>query len=261
MHRTLLALMLVALTVRGTSAQIVVTDPAVTLRNSVTAVLKEYLLNVQQDQHRKLRRMARRLSVFTNLDKYAVLDPPRWRTRRPDEFLFDGEYNAALAFGDPAGTAYLNFTQPVLAAQQLLNRLDSAARRAFEARLATLNVADAAAISATNDTGQVRNNGRRRELEPINALEASVIDPSNEQSATAILDKINAAVLIGVRQRQARSQLLVGVVEQLLVDSKRARDTEAAAMNMQLVTWRDARAANKAFVKGTGDALRTWRQP
>jgi hypothetical protein len=32
-------------------------------------------------------------------------------------------------------------------------------------------------------------------------------------------------------------------------------------MNMQLVTWRDGRAANEAFAAGTGDALRTWRQP
>jgi len=27
------------------------------------------------------------------------------------------------------------------------------------------------------------------------------------------------------------------------------------------VMWRDGRAANEAFVAGTGDALRTWRQP
>ena len=46
------------------------------------------------------------------------------------------------------------------------------------------------------------------------------------------------------------------MVEQLLIDSKRARDTEAAAMNMQLVTWRDRPAANAAFVAGAGDALR-----
>ena len=76
-----------------------------------------------------------------------------------------------------------------------------------------------------------------------------------------MLDKISGAVLIGARQRQARSQLLAAFVEQLLVDSKRDRDADAAAMNMQLVTWRDRRAANEAFVAGTGDALRTWRQP
>jgi hypothetical protein len=88
-----------------------------------------------------------------------------------------------------------------------------------------------------------------------------VIDPSNEQSATAVLDKISGALLIAGRQRQARAQLLAGIVEQLLIDSKRARDSEAAAMNMQLVTWRDGRAANEAFVAGTANALKTWRQP
>ena len=94
-----------------------------------------------------------------------------------------------------------------------------------------------------------------------NRLEAHVVDPSNEQSATAVLDKIGGAVLIGARQRQARLQMLTGVVEQLLIDSKRNRDSEAASINMQLVTWRDARHANHAFGAGTGDALRTWRQP
>jgi hypothetical protein len=124
-----------------------------------------------------------------------------------------------------------------------------------------VNLAEATAIAATNDTGQLRFNGRKKELPAIDALDAYVIDPSNEQSATAVLDKISGAVLIGARQRQARAQLLAGVVEQLLIESKRARDSEAASMNMQLVTWRDGRAANEAFAAGTGDALRTWRQP
>ena len=128
-------------------------------------------------------------------------------------------------------------------------------------RLATIELADAVAIAAINDTGSLRLNGRKQELPAIDALEAQVIDPSDEQSATAVLDKISGAVLIGARQRQARSQLLTAFVEQLLVDSKRDRDADAAAMNMQLVTWRDGRAANEAFVAGTGDALRTWRQP
>ena len=66
-----------------------------------------------------------------------------------------------------------------------------------------------------------------------------------------MLDKISGAVLIGARQRQARTQLLSGIVEQLLVESKRARDTEASDMNMQLVAWRDRQAVNAAFVAGS----------
>ena len=257
----------VALVLAGclvTEAQIVVYDPAVTARNSVTAALKEYLVNTQREQRRQLRRMARRLSLFTNLDKYALPDPPRWRIHifeDPEAVLFARDYHAALNYGDASGNAYVGVTVPTFDAQGVLDEaLNLTALRDFAARLATINVADATAISATNDAGHVRYNGRR-ELRAISSLEADVIDPSQEQSATAVLDKVSGAVLIGARQRQARAQLLVGIVEQLLVDSKRARDTEAAIMNMQLVTWRDGRAANDAFVAGAGDALRTWRQP
>ena len=78
---------------------------------------------------------------------------------------------------------------------------------------------------------------------------------------TAILDKVAAAELLGRRQDMAANQLLSLALEQMLARSKRLRDTEASTMNMQLVTWRDGRAANDALVRGTGDALRTWRQP
>jgi hypothetical protein len=244
-------------------AQVVVYDPAVTFRNSATAVLKEYLLNVQQQQHRKLRRMSRRLSMFTNLDKYRLRDVPRWRTHdfeNPEVFLYARDYHAALNYGDPSGRAFLRVSHPVADAAAALDRLVPAHRRALVSRLATIEIADAAAIAATHDTGQSRYNGRR-ELAAIEALQLDVTDGSQEQSATAVLDKISGAGLIGARQRQARIQLLDGIVEQLLVESKRARDTETAAMNMQLVAWRDRAGANEAFVAGAGDALRTWRQP
>ena len=78
---------------------------------------------------------------------------------------------------------------------------------------------------------------------------------------TAILDKVAAGELLGRRQDMAANQLLSHALEQMLARSKRLRDTEAQTMNMQLVTWRDGRVVNDAMVAGTGDALRTWRQP
>lgn len=254
------AIVLSCLAASSVSAQLVVNDPAVTARNAITAMVKDYLLNVQREQHSELRRMATRLSMHTNLNKYALPDPPRWRTHGGD-YLFAGPYNDALIFGDAGGTAYVELTHRLLSAAQGLSRLPADARRSLLARLATIELTDAAAIAATHDSGQLRLNGRRRELQAIEALETDVIDPSNEQSATAVLDKISGAVLIGARQRQSRAQLLAGIVEQLLIEGKRARDSEAAAMNMRLVTWRDGRAANEAFVAGSADALRTWRQP
>jgi hypothetical protein len=260
MRRLLITAILVLAASTTAWAQWVITDPAVTARNAITATLKDYILNVQSEQHRKLRRMARRLSMHTNLDKYALPEPPRWRTHGGD-YLFAGPYNDALIFGDSAGAAYVELTHQLLSAAEGLARLPADARRALLARLATIELTDAATIAATHDVGQLRFNGRKKELPAIDALEAHVIDPSNEQSATAVLDKISGAVLIAARQRQARAQLLAGIVEQLLVESKRARDSEAASMNMQLLTWRDGRVANEVFVAGSADALSTWRQP
>lgn len=242
------------------SAQWVVYDAATTARNSVTATLKEYLYQTQLQQRLKIREMARRLSALTNLRKYVMEDVPRWRTHGGD-FFYAQPYNDALIFGDPSGAAFVDLSQPLIADARLLDRLDPAARRRMEARLATVNLADAAAIAGTHGTGQLRFLGRKNELPAIDALERDVIDPSSEQSTTAVLDKISGAALIGARQRQARVQLLVGVLEQLLVDTKRERDTDTAALMMQIVTWRDGQAANEAFVAGSGDALRTWRQP
>src|SRR5688572_16071861 len=251
---------LVATIASPVSAQLVVYDAATTARNTITAAVKQYLFDTERQQHTKLREMARRLSALTNLTKFVMGDVAKRGTNGGD-FFYAHPYNDALIFGDPAGSAFIELSQRLLTDTSLLARLDSATRRLVEARLATVNLTDAAAIAATHGTGQLRWLGRKNELPAIDALERDVIDPSSDQSTAAVLDKISGAAVIGARQRQARIQLLVGMVEQLLVDSKRARDTDTAALAMQIVAWRDGRAAAEAFVAGSGDALRTWRQP
>ena len=49
MRRALVSLGLIVLCAPVTSAQLVVTDPAVTIRNTVTATLKEYLLRCRRN--------------------------------------------------------------------------------------------------------------------------------------------------------------------------------------------------------------------
>jgi hypothetical protein len=244
MRRTIwIATALVLFGCMAAQAQITVFDPAITIRNTTTAIVKELLANLQEQQRRQIRRMSRRLSLFTDLQKYKLPEPPRWRIHNfndPDAVLFARDYHAALNYGDSSGNAFRGVSVPLIDARALFGEEDPTAVREFAARLATINVADATAISATNDTGHVRYNGRREQA-AINQLDGDVLDPSNE--------------------RQARAELLVGIVEQLLVDSKRSRDTEASLMNMQLTTWRIARPVNAAFGAGAGDALRTWRQP
>jgi hypothetical protein len=257
---------LALLTVWPARAQIfgplLVHDPSVTLRNSVTAAIQELMVRLQGDHRQRVERMARRLTAFTNLGKYAIAETPEWRIHDfwSDDVLFAHDYHAALNYGDRRGSAYARIVEPLVGLDDERVSLSSAAWPAFRARLATINATDAVAVAATNDAGLLRYIGRRDQA-AIEALQGQVIDPSTDESTTAVLEKISGAELVAARQRQARSAFIADIVEQLVIDTKRTRDTEAAALNMQLTTWREAESANQALVSGTGEALRTWRQP
>jgi hypothetical protein len=256
--------LLVALTASVSSAQIPVTDVANTMRNAATAATKELLVQLQERQHSELRRMAHRLSMFTDLAKYATPDSPRWRIHDFEDvnaFLFARAYHAALNYGDAGGSAYQRVARSrEPGAEALIQALPEEARDAIARMLATLDLSDSAVVAGTHQTGTLRYNGRR-ELQAIEALERHVIDPSQEQSATAIAEKVSGAVLIGARQRQARLQFMLALVEQSLVDGKRIRDGETSAMNMQLGNLAAGSTATAPITAGTSEALRDWRQP
>jgi len=249
----------------GSAWAFVVTDPATTARNAVTALLKSQIVNTIVQQHDRLRRMARRLSAHTTLDKYAVEGPPRWRAHAsdPETFPYSHGYLDALVYGDSTGTHFAYASRSRLTVGDTLSRLSPAARDSLERALATLDLADSTIVTGTHQTGLLRDNGRR-ELAAIDELERHVTDPSPDQSATAVLDKISGAALVETRQQHARLQLLTAIVEQLLVDNKRSRDTEAAVLNMrlgQLRTLGDGEEGGAEFLRGAAHDLRAWRQP
>jgi hypothetical protein len=244
-------------------AQWVVNDPSTTARNTVTAVLKRSLLQTLNLERERLRRMSARLSALTSLRRYAIDEIPRWRTHAWDTetFPYAAGYHAALNYGDSSGNEYFRVARNRQSADPaLLAQLPPGARDTVTRALATLDAADSMLVAGTHQTGTLRLNGRR-ELAAIDALESHVIDPSEEQSMTAVLDKVSGAVLIETRQKQARLQLLAAMAEQLIIENKRSRDAETAGMNMQLGRLRDGRAANTSLLSGAGADLRGWRQP
>ena len=141
------------------------------------------------------------------------------------------------------------------------SRLSAAARRAFERQYATIEITDSVAMMGGHQVALVR--GYYGALQrAVDALERDVLnDGASYHEMTAVLDKIAAGELLGRRQDMAANQLLSHALEQLLARSKRLRDTEAATINMQLVTWRDGEAANGRFVPEPATRSRTWRQP
>ena len=257
-RRALIVLFLVGAAVVPLRAQLVVVDPA----NLTEAILIAERSWQEYDELRRelevVQRMAQKLG---GLDGYRIPpiavtghDPARWEYGRP--------WIQALNSGDARGTAYYQTAVPPQRPQAAdLGRLSAAARRVFESQYATMEITDSVAQIGAHQVALVRNYFSKLQ-DATQELEHDVLSSqSGTHELTAVLDKIAAGELLARRQDTASNQLLSHALEQLLARSKRMRDTEAGNVNMQLMMWRDGAAANQAVVQGSGDALRTWRQP
>ena len=256
-RRMLVGVLLLTAMASPVRAQFVVIDSANLYQTILIAERTWQHYQELRRQYETITRMARGLG---NMDRYRVPtiaitahDPSRWEYGRP--------WIQALNSGDATGAAYLSTALPLLQPTTTPARLTAAARRTLERQYATIEIADSVAMMAGHQVALSRGyHGRLQSA--VQALEDDVLNGQTRyHEMTAILDKIAAGELLGRRQDMATNQLLSHALEQLLSRSKRQRDTEAATINMQLTTWRDGRAANHAFVAGSGDALRTWRQP
>ena len=256
-RRVIAAVLVLLLVVAQAQAQIAVFDPA-NLAQAVRIAERTWNhWNELRRQFETIRRMAQGLGA---VPAYRIPGVPT-NVHEARQWVYGGPWLEGLNTGDPSGLQYAAATLPLRNPSLELTRLPANARRTFERQYATVEITDSVARLGGHQVGVIRtyNEGLQQAIE---ALEGDALNPRPEfHEMTAVIDQIAAGELIGRRQDTATNQLLTHALEQLLVRSKRFRDTEATAINMQLSTWRQAEAANRAFAAGVGDALRTWRQP
>lgn len=238
-------------------AQLAVIDPGNLAQAILIAQRTQRHYDELQAQYRTILRMSQGLGHMEGYRIPTVSGTRHHASRWP----YGQAWLQGLNSGDASGAAYWATTIPLERPSTVPSRLSGAARRTLERQYATIEITDSVAMMGGHQVGALR--GYHGQLQQaVQELEGDVMNGLlRYHEMTAILDKIAAGELLGRRQDMAANQLLSHTLEQLLARSKRLRDTEATTMNMQLVTWRDGRAANAAMIAGAADALRTWRQP
>jgi hypothetical protein len=256
-RRLLLFVTILSLIAAPAHAQLVVLDPGNLVQTTLIAYRMQQHYAELRAQFLTILRMGQGLG---NLNPYRIPTIPI-TAHDPSRWDFGRTWIQGLNSGDATGAAYLSTALPLLRPTTLPPTLTAAARRAMERQYATIEITDSVAMMGGHQVALARGyHGRLQNA--VESLESDVLNGlTRYHEMTAVLDKISAGELLARRQDMLSNQLLSHALEQLLARSKRLRDTEASTINMQLVTWRDSRAANEAFVAGTGDALRTWRQP
>src|SRR5579864_4576584 len=255
--RVVVLALIVSLVSSSARAQLVVIDPANLVQTILIAerTLQEYETLVQQYQ--TILRLSQGLGAMGQY-RIPVIgitghDVGRWTYGAP--------WLQGLNSGDPRGTLYDQTARRLERPGAELAALPAAARAAIEDAYATIEITDSVAQIGGHQVALVRGYSGLLQ-QATQALEADVMDPrSRFHEMTAVLDKVAAGELLARRQDMASNQLLSHALEQLLVRSKRMRDTEAATMNMRLLGLRDGRAAGTSLVSGAANDLRSWRQP
>lgn len=165
----------------------------------------------------------------------------------------------ALNEGDSRGMAYRGATTPLDIPSDVLARMPAALRGRLATAYSTIELADSITRLAVDQTGIARTDGPFT-LQAIRNVEHDIVNPGDDfHSQTALLEKINAAEAIGLRVEHQNNQFLLSALEQLIVDNKRKRDSEAALMNATIHQWRYGQAYGADLFRSTASDLDTWR--
>lgn len=166
----------------------------------------------------------------------------------------------ALTSGDTSGQRYLQLVDVVQPLTDVLDHLPANLRRRVTDAYAAIELADSVAQMGINQVGTIRTNGSNV-LSAIRAVENDTVDPLDSfQSQTAILNKINGTSVLGLRIAERSTQLLTSTLEQLIVDNRSKRDTEAKLINATIQQWQYGLQYGQDLYRNTAANLDTWRQ-
>lgn len=165
----------------------------------------------------------------------------------------------ALNQGGQASLAYAAVSDPLDVFADVTERMPIALTRGLLDTYATLELADSANRLAIDQLAMERTQGRltRQTIDHLEADNANWLD--DFQSQTALLERLNAAHAIQLRQQEQTNQLLLGTLEQQFVDSKRKRDAETRVMNATIYQWRYGQAYGVDLFRNTASNLDTWQ--
>jgi hypothetical protein len=170
-------------------------------------------------------------------------------------------YLDALNRGDPRGQQYRTSVEPLALIQLALNRAPQSLRSRLSNAYGTIEMADSVAALGVDGAGKTRAHAQTV-LNAIRALETDTLSPrADYHSQVALLDKLTGAAELGLRLQERSGQLTAHALEQLLVENKRKRETEAALMNARIHQWQHGIAYGAGLTQHTAQRLDAWRQP
>lgn len=213
-----------------------------------------------QNQYDYMRQMAQQVPVNMGIRYRAIATPwfPSFATNVSGVTV---GWTQAVDAGRNIAAGYGGATEKLQQYGSTLGSLSSSQQDRVKTGYATVELTDGANVSAMQTIGQLRANAPAIETAIQNLENDSLSSAPGMNTEIAVLNKVNAANLIAVRNTQDTNKLLVALAEQQIIQAKRDRDAEAQAFNEHIHFVSDAKAVMSAQSADASSAMLAWRMP
>ncbi len=228
------------------------------LERQYAQLLQTYQMIRSEYEH--LKWMAKRVPVDM-VTRYKAAATPWQNSSAANTYGTTEAWTAGITTGLGASSGYAGAVERLHAYGEALSNVPGDQQARIKADYATVELTDGANIAAIETIGRLRANAHGVET-AIQGLEADSLSADPDMNTEiAVLNKINAANLISTRSEQDANKLLVALTEAQIIDAKRKRDAEAAAINNDIRFRTEGRTVMHEQVADASAAIRSWRLP
>ena len=215
---------------------------------------------VLKNQYEHMRRMAQIVPV-NMVARYKALATPWRQSSASNIYGTTGGWTSSINTGFGVASGYAASTERLGQYGNAFSNIPADQQERVKTSYATVELADGANLATIDTVGRLRANATDVERAIQGLEEDSLSGDPNMNTEIAVLNKINAANLIGVRNSQDTNKLLVALAESHAVEAKRARDAEARAINNHIRFVAEGKAAMAAQSAQVSEAMLAWRLP
>jgi len=226
------------------------------LEQEYTQLVKTY--NIVTNQYNQ---MVTNAKMITSKSRWkALLTPWRFPTAT-NTYGTTGGWIGALNSGSGALSGYSQAVTPIKTYATVWGLIDASQRDQIGRNYATVELSDGATVNALDQLGKIRGNSATVES-AIDTLENdSLSDSDSLNTEVGVLNKINAAGIINVRNSQDTNKLLASVLDHQMVEAKSRRDAQAQSINNDIAFKQIAPAVDAQHLTGAAAVLTTYRLP
>jgi hypothetical protein len=213
-----------------------------------------------QNQYQQMMWMARQVPVSMG-SRYRMLSTPWLGSSATNTYGTTAGWITAVNQGLNTSQGYLQAVQKLESYGPALGNIPADQLPRVTSNYATVELTDGANLSALETIGRVRANAPSVELAIQDLEDDSLSSDSDMNTEIAVLNKINAAHIMTVRNTQDTNKLLVALTEEQTINAKRTRDAESQAIDNHIRFKTDGQAAINAQASGASSAMMSWQMP